>query len=106
PPARRPPGARSRLRSRWVALTVLAGAQLMLVLDVTVVNVALPDIGAALHLHRSEVPWVLTSYTLVFGGLMLLGGRIADQLGTRRVMLTGLVVFTAASLLCGSAHSA
>src|ERR1700733_15201062 len=67
----RAPGARGP--SRWVALAVLACAQLMLVLDVTVVNVALPDIGAALHLHRSELPWVMTSYTLFFGGLMLLG---------------------------------
>ena len=92
--------------SRWLVLGLLATAQLMLILDVTVVNVALPDIGRSLRLGGGVVPWVMTTYTLVFGGLMLLGGRIADQLGTRRVMLTGLVVFTAASLLCGSAHSA
>ena len=106
PPAPRPPGAQSRLRSRWVALAVLAGAQLMLVLDVTVVNVALPDIGAALHLHRSEVPWVMTSYTVVFGGLMLLGGRIADLLGARRLTLAGLALFTVSSLLCGLSRDA
>ena len=94
-PARRP-----AVRSRWRALALLASAQLMLVLDVTVVNVALPDIGAALHLHRGELPWVLTVYTLVFGGLMLLGGRIADLFGARRLTMIGLAVFIASSLLC------
>jgi EmrB/QacA subfamily drug resistance transporter len=106
PRAPRTPGTRSRVPSRWVALAVLACAQLMLVLDVTVVNVALPDIGAALHLHRSELPWVMTSYTLFFGGLMLLGGRIADLFGARRLTLIGLAVFTASSLLCGLSHDA
>jgi EmrB/QacA subfamily drug resistance transporter len=91
---------------RWVILTLLAVAQLMLVLDVTVVNVALPDIGSALRLGREAVPWVMTTYTLPFGGLMLLGGRIGDLLGARRVMLTGLVVFTVSSLLCALAGSA
>jgi EmrB/QacA subfamily drug resistance transporter len=106
PRAPRTPGTRSRVPSRWVALAVLACAQLMLVLDVTVVNVALPDIGAALHLHRSELPWVVTSYTLFFGGLMLLGGRIADLFGARRLTLIGLAVFTASSLLCGLSQDA
>src|SRR6201999_4022350 len=92
--------------SRWLVLGLLAMAQLMLILDVTVVNVALPDIGRSLGLSEGVVPWVMTTYTLAFGGLMLLGGRIADQLGARRVMFTGLLVFTAASLVCGSAHSA
>src|SRR6266567_2158986 len=91
----------SRLPSRWVALALLASAQLMLVLDVTVVNVALPDIGAALHLQRGELPWVMTIYTVFFGGLMLLGGRIADVFGARRLTLAGLALFTASSLLCG-----
>ena len=98
--------AGSRVPSRWVALAVLACAQLMLVLDVTVVNVALPDIGAALHLHRSELPWVLTIYTLFFGGLMLLGGRIADLFGARRLTLAGLALFTASSLLCALSRDA
>jgi MFS family permease len=89
-----------------VALGLLAGAQLMLVLDVTVVNVALPDIGAALHLQRSELPWVMTIYTLFFGGLVLLGGRIADLFGARRMTLTGLALFTASSLLCALSHDA
>jgi EmrB/QacA subfamily drug resistance transporter len=78
----------------------------MLVLDVTVVNVALPDIGAALHLQRSELPWVMTIYTLVFGGLMLLGGRIADLFGARRLTLAGLALFTASSLLCALSRDA
>ena len=95
--------ARTPGRRRWTALALLAAAQLMLVLDVTVVNVALPDIGASLHLTRAELPWVLTAYTVVFGGLMLLGGRIADRYGARRLTLTGLVVFTGASLLSGLA---
>src|SRR5215470_12899004 len=69
----RRPGMRRPVPSRWAALALLASAQLMLVLDVTVVNVALPDIGAALHLHRAELPWVMTAYTLVFGGLALQG---------------------------------
>jgi EmrB/QacA subfamily drug resistance transporter len=94
----RAPGATTR--RRWLVLTLLATAQLMLVLDVTVVNVALPDIGAALGLSRAAVPWVLTTYTLSFGGLMLLGGRVADLVGARRVMLVALAAFTASSLGC------
>src|SRR5215831_12034118 len=86
---------------RWVTLSLLASAQLMLVLDVTVVNVALPDIGTALHLQRGELPWVMTIYMVFFGGLMLLGGRLADLLGARRMTLAGLALFTASSLLCG-----
>src|SRR5690349_13663098 len=94
-------GSQSRLPSRWVALALLACAQLMLVLDVTVVNVALPDIGVALDLQRGELPWVMTIYTVFFGGLMLLGGRVADLIGARRMTLGGLALFTASSLLCG-----
>jgi EmrB/QacA subfamily drug resistance transporter len=101
PRAARTRHRRPYVRSRWVALALLASAQLMLVLDVTVVNVALPDIGAALHLHRGELPWVMTAYTVFFGGLMLLGGRIADLFGARRLTLVGLALFTASSLLCG-----
>src|SRR6478609_7010609 len=74
-------GPQSYLPSRWVALALLACAQLMLVLDVTVVNVALPDIGVALHLQRGELPWVMTIYTVFFGGLMLLGGRALQGVG-------------------------
>lgn len=105
PSAPHPPAPRFG-PSPWVALAVLASAQLMLVLDVTVVNVALPDIGTALHLDRSELPWVMTIYTVFFGGLMLLGGRIADLLGARRMTLAGLALFTASSLLCALSGSA
>jgi EmrB/QacA subfamily drug resistance transporter len=90
-------------RRPWIALAALAGAQLMLVLDVTVVNVALPDITASLHLRAGSAAWVVTAYTVCFGGLMLLGGRIADAVGPRRTALVGLVVFTGASALCGFA---
>ncbi|HLX49638.1 MAG TPA: MFS transporter [Streptosporangiaceae bacterium] len=105
PRAPHPPATRSG-PSPWVALALVASAQLMLVLDVTVVNVALPDIGAALHLQRGELPWVMTSYTLFFGGLMLLGGRIADLFGSRRLTLAGLAMFTASSLLCALSQDA
>jgi EmrB/QacA subfamily drug resistance transporter len=98
--------ARPVARSRWLALALLASAQLMLVLDITVVNVALPDIGTALHLHPGELPWVMTVYTLVFGGLMLLGGRIADLFGARRLTLAGLALFIASSLLCALSQDA
>jgi EmrB/QacA subfamily drug resistance transporter len=88
---------------RWWGLALLCVAQFMLILDVTVVNVALPDIGSDLHLERATLTWVLTAYTLVFGGLMLLGGRAADAFGARPMLMTGLVVFTAASLFSGIA---
>ncbi|GIH95184.1 MFS transporter [Planobispora siamensis] len=86
---------------RWQALTVLCLAQFMVILDVTVVNIALPAIGADLALDRSAATWVVTAYTLCFGGLMLLGGRLSDLYGRRRVFLAGLVVFTLASLVAG-----
>ena len=76
---------------------LLSLAQLVLILDVTVVNVALPAIGAGLHLDRPTLTWVLTAYTLVFGGLVLLGGRLADLADARRLMLTGLAVCTSAT---------
>ncbi|MFR9724944.1 MFS transporter [Streptomyces sp. MS19] len=88
---------------RWRALALLSVAQFMLILDVTVVTVALPDIGAGLGLDRSALTWVVSGYTLVFGGMMLLGGRTADLWGPRRPVLGGLAVFTAASLVAGLA---
>lgn len=91
---------------RWAALAVICLAQFMLVLDVTVVNVALPDMAADLGLGRATLTWVVAVYTLCFGGLMLLGGRLADAFGARPVMLTGLAVFTAASLATGLADTA
>ncbi|MFJ8663147.1 DHA2 family efflux MFS transporter permease subunit [Streptomyces sp. NPDC093795] len=91
---------------RWTALALICAAQFMLVLDVTVVNVALPALANDLGLERTALTWVVTAYTLCFGGLMLLGGRLADALGARRVLLTGLALFTAASLACGLAPNA
>ncbi|MEU8120572.1 MFS transporter [Spirillospora sp. NPDC049024] len=90
---------------RWTALALISVAQFMLILDVTVVNVALPDIGVDLALGRSGLTWAVTAYTLFFGGLMLLGGRLADTFGARRMMLIGLSVFTAASLATGLAQN-
>ena len=91
---------------RWRLLALLGVAQFMLILDVTVVAIALPHIGADLGLARDTLTWVVSAYTLMFGGLMLLGGRAADLLGARRVVLTGLLVFTAASLVTGLAGNA
>lgn len=88
---------------RWVVLVLLCLAQFMLILDVTVVNVALPSIGRDLSLGREALTWVVTAYALTFGGLMLLGGRLADVLGRRTTFLAGLVVFTVASLVTGLA---
>ncbi len=85
-------------------LGLLAVAQFMLILDVTVVAIALPHIGTDLGLERDTLTWVVSAYTLMFGGLMLLGGRAADLFGSRRVVLTGLLVFTAASLATGLAN--
>jgi EmrB/QacA subfamily drug resistance transporter len=92
-------------RRRWTALVLLAIAQFMVILDVTVVNVALPSIGRALRFTAGDLQWVVTAYVLFTGGLMLLGGRLADLLGARRVFSLGLFVFTGASLLSGLAWS-
>lgn len=90
---------------RWGTLALLGTAQLMLIVDVTVVAVALPQVGADLDLSRAATTWVVSAYTLAFGGLMLLGGRVTDLLGSRPVVLTGLALFTAASLGAGLAGS-
>src|SRR5690348_2924094 len=88
---------------RWWALTLLCGAFFMVLLDGTITIVALPSIGADLGFSKQGLPWVLSAYALTFGGLLLLGGRAADLLGRRRVFVAGVLVFTAASLLCGLA---
>jgi EmrB/QacA subfamily drug resistance transporter len=90
---------------RWKALAVVCAAFFMTVLDVSIVNVALPSIGKALHFSRDNLQWVLTAYAITFGGILLLGGRAADLLGRRRVFLVGVAVFTIASLFCGLAWS-
>ncbi len=91
---------------RGVVLTVVLCAQLMIVLDLTVVNIALPSIAHGLHFSASSLAWVLNAYSLTFGGLLLLGGRAGDILGRRRMFLAGIAIFTAASLAGGLATSA
>ena len=86
---------------RWTILWLLAVAQLMLILDITVVAIALPHLGAELGLDRQALTWIISAYTLTFGGLMLLGGRLADTVGARTIVLTGLAVFTVSSLTIG-----
>jgi EmrB/QacA subfamily drug resistance transporter len=91
-------------RSRWIALVVLCTGMLMIVLDVTIVNVALPSIQAQLRFSQAGLAWVVNAYLIAFGGLLLLAGRLGDLAGRRNVFLAGLGVFTMASLLCGLAQ--
>src|SRR5688572_15285306 len=91
--------------SRWVALVILCVGMLMIVLDQTVVNVALPSIQKDLGFSQSGLAWVVNAYLIAFGGLLLLAGRLGDLLGRKRIFVTGLAVFTAASLLCGVSGS-
>jgi EmrB/QacA subfamily drug resistance transporter len=92
-------------RRRWLALYVLCLGMLMIVLDVTIVNVALPSIQEDLHFSTSSLAWVVNAYLIAFGGLLLLAGRVGDLIGRRRVFLAGIALFTAASLLCGAAQA-
>src|SRR5215212_5120101 len=92
-------------RSRWLALYVLCTGMLMIVLDVTIVNVALPSIQSDLGFSTSSLAWVVNAYLIAFGGLLLLAGRLGDLIGRRTVFLSGLALFTLASLLCGAAQS-
>jgi EmrB/QacA subfamily drug resistance transporter len=98
----RAPAAADR---RWLALAVLVAAQFMVVLDVAIVNVALPSIKTDLHFSQESLQWVITAYSIFFGGVLLLGGRLADLLGRRRLFIVGLAIFTVASLLDGLAWS-
>jgi len=91
---------------RWLAVVVLCLGQLMIVLDVTVVNVALPDIQRDLHFSPASIAWVVNGYLIAFGGLLLLAGRLGDLLGRRRVFSAGIALFTVASVLCGLAPNA
>jgi EmrB/QacA subfamily drug resistance transporter len=95
------PTATGEDSSRWVALYVLCAGMLMIVLDITIVNVALPSIQDDLGFSQSNLAWVVNAYLVPFGGLLLLAGRLGDLLGQRRIFLAGLAVFTTASLLCG-----
>ena len=90
---------------RWAALAVIVTAQFMVILDVAVVNVALPSIKTDLNFSDESLQWVVSAYAIFFGGALLLGGRLADLLGRRRLFVAGLVLFAASSLLCGLAWS-
>src|SRR5207237_6776997 len=89
----------------WLVLVLVCMAQFMVVLDATVVNVALPSIQKDLKISNADLQWIVNAYALTFGGFLLLGGRAGDLLGRKRLFLVGLVVFTAASLLNGLAQS-
>src|ERR1700747_3741837 len=92
-------------RRKWLALALLSAVQFMVVLDIAVVNVALPSIKVDLGFSEQNLQWVISAYALVFGGFLLLGGRAADVIGRRRLFAVGLVAFTVASLVAGLAWS-
>ncbi len=92
-------------RSRWIALVALCAGFLMIILDQTIVNVALPSIQNDLHFSQSNLAWVVNAYLIAFGGLLLLVGRLGDLIGRRRIFLAGLALFTTASMLCGLSQS-
>src|ERR1700691_1566343 len=91
--------------NKWVILALLAVAQFMVILDVSIVNVALPTISRKLHFAPNDLQWVITAYTLTFGGFLLLGGRASDLLGRRKIFITAVCLFSTMSLLCGLAQS-
>jgi len=91
--------------NRWLVLVLVCIAQFMVILDATIVNVALPTIQTALDITPTNLQWIVNAYTLVFGGFLLLGGRASDLLGRQRLFIAGVVIFTAASLLNGIANS-
>src|ERR687886_1519645 len=97
--------AEQQEKNRWIALVILCTGFLMIVLDATVVNVALPSIQDDLGFSQSSLAWVVNAYLIAFGGLLLLAGRLGDLVGRRQVFLAGLAIFTAASLLCATAQS-
>jgi len=97
---------RTGSRRRWSALALVVTAQFMVVLDVAIVNVALPSIKSDLHFSQASLQWVISAYAILFGGTLLLGGRLSDILGRRRMFMAGLAVFGLSSLLCGLAWSA
>src|SRR5206468_3946498 len=97
--------AQEYLERRWTALILLCVAQFIVVLDASIVNVALPSIGKGLDFSEENLPWIVNAYAIAFGGFLLLGGRAADLLGRRRMFMVGITVFSAASLVCGFAGS-
>src|ERR1700691_5732397 len=95
-----------RERRRWLALVVLSVGQLMVALDSTVVNVALPTIQRELHFSQASLAWVVNAYLITFGGLLLFAGRLGDLIGRKKLFLIGLSAFSASSILCGAAPTA
>src|SRR4051812_34760775 len=91
--------------NRWLVLVIVCVAQFMVILDATVVNVALPSTQIALNFTSSDLQWIVNAYTLVFGGFLLLGGRASDLLGRQRLFIAGVVIFTIASAINGIADS-
>src|SRR3978361_1570587 len=98
-------GSTTQQDRRWTALIVLCAGNLMIVLDTTIVNVALPSIRTDLGFSETSLAWVVNAYLLTFGGFLLLGGRLGDLYGHRKLFLIGLSLFTPASLACGLAHT-
>src|SRR5579862_2249614 len=92
-------------RRKWLALAVIVAAQFMVVLDIAIVNVALPSIKTDLNFSQDDLQWVISAYAIMFGGALLLGGRLADIFGRRRLLMLGLGLFSISSLLCGIAWS-
>src|SRR6187455_1819620 len=97
--------ASSKGDRRWTALALIVVAQFMVILDVAIVNVALPSIKSDLDFSQANLQWVISAYAIIFGGTLLLGGRLGDLLGRRRLFMVGLGVFSLSSLLCGLAWS-
>src|SRR5437762_11055086 len=95
----------TRANRRWSALALIVTAQFMVILDVAIVNVALPSIKTDLGFSQTNLQWIISAYAIFFGGTLLLGGRLADLLGRRRLFVGGLLLFAASSLLCGLAWS-
>src|SRR2546427_11151473 len=95
----------SMKNSRWLSLIILCTGFLLIVVDMTIVNVALPSVQKDLGFSQSGLAWVINAYLIAFGGLLLLAGRIGDLVGRKRVYLAGLVIFTGASVLCGLSFS-
>src|SRR3989449_10295208 len=98
--------AEARQVNRWLVLGLVCIAQFMVILDATIVNVALPSIQRGLHFSPTSLQWIVNAYTLVFGGFLLLGGRAADLLGRQRLFIAGVALFSVASLVNGIATSA
>src|SRR5207342_2431316 len=100
------PATRGHGVNPWLVLVLVCMAQFMVILDATIVNVALPSIQSDLKMSDSDLQWIVNAYTLMFGGFLLLGGRAGDLAGRKKVFLAGVVLFTTASLLCALAQGA